>query len=170
MGFRYKLSFDEKTKTLLIGLAKIQTLLLGILMFFETWKMLTGIYGGMPNRAEVAEHIIHSGSFMYGEVLFGMLIPFVAMLLTKWRSVTLYFFTSLIGMIGIFFMRFDLVEDTQLKPLQMMKITEYQLAPKWIEYFPSTTEIMISLGGLGLCIALYYVGTRVFNLDEDTHH
>jgi len=170
MGFRYKLKFDEKTKTLLIGLAKIQTLLLGILMFFETWKMLTGIYGGMPNRAEVAEHIIHSGSFMYGEVLFGMLIPFVAMLLTRWRSVTLYFFTSLIGMIGIFFMRFDLVEDTQLKPLQMMKITEYQLAPKWIEYFPSSTEIMISLGGLGLCIALYYIGTRAFNLDEDANH
>jgi molybdopterin-containing oxidoreductase family membrane subunit len=167
MGFRYKMNFNEKTKTLLIGLAKIQTLLIAILMFFETWKMLTGIYGGMPNRAEVAEHIIHSAPFMYGEVLCGMLIPFVIMLLTKWRSVSLYVYTSMIGMVGIFFMRYDLVHDTQLKPLQMLKTHEYQLAPTWIEYFPSTTEIYISLGGLGLCIALYYIGTKAFNLDDE---
>ena len=69
--------------------------------------------------------------------------------------------------VEIFFMRYDLVEDTQLKPLQMMKVTEYQLPPQWVEYFPSTTEIMISLGGLGLCIMLYYIGTRAFNLDEE---
>jgi molybdopterin-containing oxidoreductase family membrane subunit len=170
MGFRYKMNFDEKTKKLLIGLAKIQTLLIGILMFFETWKMLTAIYGGMPNRAEVAEHIIHSGAFMYGEVLMGMLIPFTVMLLTKWQSVTKYVWTSAIGMVGIFFMRYDLVHDTQLKPLQMMKTSEYQLPPEWIEYFPSATEIMISLGGLGLCIAMYYAGTKLFNLDEEAHH
>jgi len=170
MGFRYRMNFDEKTKKLLVGLAKIQTLLIAILMFFETWKMLTAIYGGMPNRAEVAEHIIHSGSFMYGEVLMGMLIPFTVMLLTKWQSVTKYVWTSAIGMVGIFFMRYDLVHDTQLKPLQMMKTHEYQLPPQWVEYFPSSTEIMISLGGLGLCIALYYVGTKLFNLDEEAHH
>jgi len=170
MGFRYKMNFNEKTKTLLVGLAKIQTLLLGILMFFETWKMMTGIYGGMPNRSEVAIHILESGGFLYGEVLMGMLIPFVVMLLTKWRSVTTYVWTSLIGMVGIFFMRYDLVHDTQLKPLQMMKITEYQLPPEWVHYFPSATEIMISLGGLGICILLYYVGTRAFNLDEEEGH
>jgi molybdopterin-containing oxidoreductase family membrane subunit len=170
MGFRYKMNFNDKTKKLLIGLAKIQTLLLGILMFFETWKMMTAIYGGMPNRSEVAEHILQSGSFLYGEVLMGMLIPFVVMLFTKWRSVTTYVWTSLIGMVGIFFMRYDLVHDTQLKPLQMMKIREYQLPPEWIHYFPSATEIMISLGGLGLCILLYYVGTKAFNLDEEEGH
>jgi len=170
MGFRYKMNFNEKTKTLLIGLAKIQTLLLGILMFFETWKMMTGVYGGMPNRAEVAEHILHSGGFMYGEVLMGMLIPFVVMLFTKWKSPTTYVWTSLIGMVGIFFMRYDLVHDTQLKPLQMMQTRMYQVSPEWVHYFPSATEIMISLGGLGLCILLYYVGTRAFNLDEEEGH
>jgi len=30
--------------------------------------------------------------------------------------------------------------------------------------------MMISLGGLGLCIAMYYAGTKFFNLDEDEHH
>jgi molybdopterin-containing oxidoreductase family membrane subunit len=166
MGFRYKLKFDQKTKDLLEGLAKIQGLLIAILIFFVTWKMLTDMYGGMPNRADVAHHILSSKPF-WTEVILAMVIPLLVILKDYGRSPVLMFWASLIGMVGIFFMRYNLVHDTQLKPLQMMKIREYQLPPEWIHYFPSATEIMISLGGLGLCIALYYVGTRAFNLDEE---
>ncbi|OQX57484.1 MAG: molybdopterin oxidoreductase, partial [Helicobacteraceae bacterium 4484_230] len=52
-GFRYQLKFDDVAKKLLTGLAKIQGLLISILIFFVTWKLLTDIYGGMPNRSEV---------------------------------------------------------------------------------------------------------------------
>ncbi len=166
MGFRYKLNFDDKTKKLLEGLAKIQGLLISILIFFMTWKLLTDMYGGMPNRAEVAHHIIHSTPF-YAEVILAMIIPLLVILKDFGRSPVLMFWASLSGMVGIFFMRYNLVHDTQVKPLQMMKHREYQLPPEWIHYFPSATEIMISLGGLGLCIALYYVGTKAFNLDEE---
>ncbi len=168
-GFRYKMQIPEEIKKGLIGLAKIQTLLLAILMFFETWKMLTGIYGGMPGRADVVEHILHSGGFVYGEVLCGMLIPFVVMLVTKWKSINLYVYTSFIGMIGIFFMRYDLVHDTQVKPLQMMKITEYQLPPTWIEYFPSAAEFAIGFGAIGIFLALYYFGQKMFDVDSGSH-
>ena len=168
MGFRYKLNFNKQTKKLLQGLAKIQGLLISILIFFVTWKLLTDMYGGMPNRAEVAEHIIHSASFQT-EVILAMLIPLLVILKDFGKSPVLMFWASLSGMVGIFFMRYNLVHDTQLKPLQMLKTSEYQLAPQWIHYFPSITEIMISLGGLGLCIALYYAGTKAFNLDEEHH-
>jgi molybdopterin-containing oxidoreductase family membrane subunit len=166
MGFRYKLNFNDQTKKLLEGLAKIQGLLISILIFFVTWKLLTDMYGGMPNRAEVAHHIIGSTSFRT-EVLLAMVIPLLVILKDFGKSPVMMFFASLIGMVGIFFMRYNLVHDTQLKPLQMMKTHEYQLAPEWIHYFPSTTEIMISLGGLGFCILLYYIGTKAFNLDEE---
>jgi molybdopterin-containing oxidoreductase family membrane subunit len=99
-----------------------------------------------------------------------MLIPLYLILRDMGRSPVILFWASLSGMVGIFFMRYNLVHDTQLKPLQMMKIREYQLSPDWIHYFPSATEIMISLGGLGLCVAMYYAGTKFFNLDEDEHH
>jgi len=169
MGFRYKLNFNEKTKKLLEGLAKIQGLLISILIFFVTWKLLTDMYGGMPNRAEVAEHILGSGSF-WTEVVLAMVLPLLIILKDFGKSPVLMFWASLSGMVGIFFMRYNLVHDTQLKPLQMMKVREYQLPPEWIHYFPSATEIMISLGGLGLCILLYYVGTKAFNLDEEEGH
>lgn len=165
-GFRYKLNFPDNAKKLLEGLAKIQGLLISILIFFVTWKLLTDMYGGMPNRAEVAHHIIGSISFQL-EVVLAMIIPMIVILTTMGRKPVLMFWTSLLGMVGIFFMRYNLVHDTQVKPLQMMKKVEYQLPPQWIEYFPSSTEIMISLGGLGLCLLMYYVGVKAFNLDEE---
>jgi len=169
MGYRYKLDFNAQTKKMLEGLAKIQGLLISILIFFVTWKMLTDVYGGMPNRAEVSEHIFHSWTF-WAEVILAMVIPLVTILTTMGRKPVLMVWVSLSGMVGIFFMRYNLVHDTQLKPLQMLKNTEYQLAPTWVHYFPSITEIFISLGGVGLCIAMYYVGTKMFNLDEEAHH
>jgi molybdopterin-containing oxidoreductase family membrane subunit len=169
MGFRYKLNFPEKVKTMMVGLAKIQGLLISILIFFVTWKLLTDMYGGMPNRAEVAHHILGSGAF-WTEVLLAMAIPLFVILKDMGKNPVTLFWISMSGMVGIFFMRYNLVHDTQLKPLQMMKTREYQLAPDWIHYFPGSTEIMISLGGLGLCLLLYYVGTKVFNLDEEEAH
>jgi len=169
MGFRYQLKFNEETRKMLVNLAKIQGLLISILIFFVTWKFLTDIYGGMPNRADVAKHILGSGSF-WTEVILAMLIPLFIILKSGGRNVVGMFWASLSGMVGIFFMRYNLVHDTQLKPLQMMKTREYQLPPEWVHYFPSATEIMISLGGLGLCLLLYWVGTKAFNLDADEHH
>ena len=167
-GFRYRLNFPDNAKKLLQGLAKIQGLLIAVLIFFVTWKILTDIYGGMPNRAEVAIHILGSTSFQL-EVILVMIIPLLVILKDFGRSPVLMFWASMSGMIGIFFMRYNLVHDTQLKPLMMLKKTEYQLAPTWIEYFPSATEIMISIGGLAFCILLYYIGTKAFNLDEEHH-
>jgi len=169
MGFRYKLNFTTEVKKMLEGLAKIQGLLIAILIFFVTWKMLTDIYGGMPNRAEVAIHILGSTTFQL-EVLLAMVIPLLVILKDFGRSPVLMFWASMIGMIGIFFMRYNLVHDTQLKPLMMLKKVEYQLPPTWIDYFPSSAEMFISMGGLGLCIIMYYVGTKAFNLDEEAHH
>lgn len=163
-GFRYKLNFTESGTKMLVNLGKIQALLLSILIFFVTWKMLTDIYGGMPNRSEVAIHILGSKTF-WAEVILAMVIPLFIILRSGGANIRAMFWASLSGMVGVFFMRYNLVHDTQLKPLQMLKTTEYQLLPTWVEYFPSATEIMISLGGLGICLALYYIGTRVFDLD-----
>jgi len=168
MGYRYKLNFPEEIKKMLEGLAKIQGLLVSILIFFVTWKLLTDMYGGMPNRAEVAHHILGSWTF-WAEVILAMILPLLVVLKDYGRSPVLMFWASLSGMVGIFFMRYNLVHDTQLKPLQMMKTREYMLPPEWVHYFPSSTEIMISLGGLGIVLFLYYVGTKVFNLDADEH-
>lgn len=73
-------------------------------------------------------------------------------------------------MIGIFFMRYDLVHDTLIYPMQTMKIREYQLPPGFVDYFPSLTEMAIGFGGIGVALFLYYVAGKVFNLDDNHSH
>jgi Ni/Fe-hydrogenase subunit HybB-like protein len=165
-GFKYRMKFPPEIAVMLEKLAKITGLLLAILLFFEIWKMLTAVYGGMPGRADTAMHILFSPSFLIGEVLLGILIPFAVILLSKGKAIGAMVYASIAGMIGIFFMRYDLVHDTQLFPMQTLKTREYQLAPEWVEYFPSFAEIAIAAGGIGLCLLLYYMADKFFDLDE----
>ncbi|PLY05893.1 MAG: molybdopterin oxidoreductase [Arcobacter sp.] len=166
-GFRYKMNFPKEVEIMLVKLAKILGLLLGILMFFEIWRMFTSIYGGMPGRAEVAWHVLGSSNFLIGEVLLGMVIPFIVILASKGKNIKGMVWASILGMVGIFFMRYDLVHDTQLMPLQTLKIREYQLPPTFIEYFPSFAEIGVSIGGIGVCLVMYYLADKLFNLDHN---
>jgi len=84
-----------------------------------------------------------------------MIFPYVWMVLA-----------SFIGMIGIFYMRYDLVHDAQLYPMNTMMTHVYQVPEKFVEYFPSSTEMMIGFGAIGICLILYFVGTKLFDLDE----
>lgn len=168
-GFKYKLNFPKEIEVFLVKLAKILGLLLAVLMFFEYWRTITAIYGRMPERAETMIHVIQTANFQL-EALFGMVIPFLVILFSKGKAIKATVFTSLGGIISIFFMRSDMVHNVQIFPMQMLKKTEYQLAPKWIEYFPSSTEIMISVGAVGLCLFLYFLGTKLFDLEDNAHH
>ena len=170
-GYKYRgKPFPDDVAKALTNFMKIQGLLLAILMFFETWKILTGIYGGMPERADVLMHILHTKSFWLGEVLCGMVIPFLVILTSKGTALKRMVWASFIGMIGIFYMRYDLVHDAQLFPMQTLKIREYQLPPSFVEYFPSAAEMMIGFGAIGLCLILYFLGTKLFDLDSMPEH
>jgi molybdopterin-containing oxidoreductase family membrane subunit len=169
-GLRYKMKFPIEIKLMLEKLANILTILLLILIFFEIWRMLTAYYGGMPERAEVAMHIIFGGNFLFGELFLGIVIPLGILVFgNKSNRIINMVYGALIGMIGVFFMRYNLVHDTQLYPMQTLKTTEYQLVPTFVEYFPSFAEISISIGGIGLCLLMYFIADAIFDLDNNVH-
>ena len=171
-GFRYKMKFPAKVEVMLVKLAKILGMLLAVLIFFEIWKILTALYGDMPERAATIMHAIAHPNFWFGELTLGMLIPFAVILFSNAQAIKATVYASIAGMVGIFFMRYGLVHDTLIYPMTTLKRNEYELAPTFIEYFPSLTEWAIGLGGIGLCLALYYVAEKVFHLDETegAHH
>lgn len=169
-GFRYKMNFPEKVTVMLVKLSKILGMLLAVLIFFEIWKILTALYGDMPERAATIMHTIKHPNFWFGEVILGMLIPFTIILLSNAQAVKATVYASITGMIGIFFMRYDLVHDTLIYPMTLLKRSEYQLPPTFLEYFPSPAEFAVGFGGIGLCLFLYYVAEKVFNLDETSSH
>lgn len=169
-GFKYRNNYPQDVKAMLLKLNKILGMLLAILIFFEGWKIITALYGTMPERAETILHVIKSPTFIYGEVLLGMLIPFFIILFSNATAIKPMVFASLSGMIGIFFMRYDLVHDTLIYPMATLKRSEYQLPPTFIEYFPSATEFAIGFGGIGITLFLFYLAEKLFNLDPDTNH
>lgn len=171
-GFRYKMNFPAKVEVMLVKLSKILGMLLAVLIFFEAWKIITALYGDMPERGATILHSIMHPNFWFGEVILGMLIPFTIILVSNAKAIKATVYASITGMVGIFFMRYDLVHDTLLYPMRTLKISEYELAPTFLEYFPSFAEFAIGFGGIGISLFLYYVADKVFNLDETegSHH
>ncbi len=165
--YRYKMQFTEEMEKFLMHLGRLLGLLIAILVFFEFWRFLTAIYGRVPERSDTALHVLSSKSFWFGEVLLGMAIPFFIILYSKAKAIKATIYASIGGMVGIFFMRYNLVHDTLVYPMQTMKIKEYQLAPTWVEYAPTLTEWAIALGSMGICLALYYIGENFFFLDPN---
>jgi len=164
----WKMSDDLKAS--MTNVAKLGALLMSIIIFFTTWKMITGVTGHPPGKYEAMETLI-SGSyalnFWGGEVLLGMLLPFAIILGTRGRNMTALFVASVAGMVGIFFMRYDLVVVGQLVPhFHGMGLVDY---PHLFEYMPSLHEFAITAGGLGLCTMLFLMGERMFkgHLSED---
>jgi len=169
-GFKYKMNFPAKVEVMLVKLSKILGMLLAVLIFFEAWKILTAVYGDLPERGATIMHSIKHPNFWFGELILGMLIPFTIILMSNAKAIKATVYASITGMVGIFFMRYDLVHDTLLYPMRTLKISEYELPPTFLEYFPSFAEFAIGFGGIGLSLFLYYVADKVFNLDESDSH
>ena len=109
----------------------------------------------------------YATNFWIGEVALGMIIPFFIILAVRGRSMNALFVASLAGMIGIFFMRYDLVIVGQLVPhYHGMGLVDY---PDLFTYVPSLHENLVVLGGIGFCGLLFLMGEKLFrgHLSED---
>lgn len=153
-----------------ITTSKIFTLLLGILMFFEFWKVMTAIFGAVPGQYD-AMMILLKGPLAFNywglEILLGMVLPFVLLLSSGGRSLGSAAVAAVSALIGLFFMRYNMVVAGQLIPL---RAEVDAVGPSGLlSYTPSLTELAITLGGFGLCLLLYFAADRYFNLDEQDH-
>ncbi len=169
-GIMYKMEFPEEIKTFLLKLAKILGLLLAVLIFLDFWAVVTGLYGRLPERADTIMYILTTKSYWIGEILLGAVIPFVIILKSKGQDIKSLVYASFFGLVGVFFMRYDMVHNTQVFPMQTLKIREYQLPPSLVEYTPSSTEMMIAFGAIGVCMILYHLGSKLFELEESGEH
>ncbi|NTV13006.1 MAG: polysulfide reductase NrfD [Desulfobulbaceae bacterium] len=150
--------------------AKLGATLTTVIMFFTTWKMISGISGHPPGKYEAVMALVNGPyaiNFWLGEVMLGMVIPFALILYAKADKLPLLFLASVSAIIGIFFMRYDLVTVGQIVPA----FHEYGVVdmPELYSYVPSLHEIMVTLGGIGLCVMGFLMGERLFrgHLSED---
>ena len=145
------------------AVAKLGALLYMVIMFFTTWKMISGISGHPPGKYEAMMALLtgpYAKNFWIGEIGMGLLIPFIIILAVRAKNIGAMAFGSLASIIGIFFMRYDLVVVGQLVPhYHGMNIVGQ---PHLYSYTPTLHEYMITMAGFTFCAALFMLGERMF--------
>ncbi|OCC16538.1 Polysulfide reductase, membrane subunit NrfD subunit [Dissulfuribacter thermophilus] len=154
---------SESLERALSVTGKIGLLLIAVLAFFDTWKILSGIAGHPPGKYEATMALIsgpYAVNFWIGEIGLGLVAPFILILAARMRNTKIMFVAGLLSIIGIFFMRYDLVVVGQIVPhYHGMDIVGL---PTFYSYSPSLHEILITVGGLSLCGMLFLMGERLF--------
>ena len=161
---------SDDMKKSLGSVAKMGALMMAIILFFTSWKMIAGVTGNPPGKYEAMQALLsgpYAINFWIGEVALGMIIPFVLILAVRGNNMRVLFIASVAGMIGIFFMRYDLVIVGQLVPhYHGLGLVDY---PHLFTYSPTLHEWLITLGGFAFCGFLFLAGERLFrgHLTED---
>ncbi len=161
---------SDRLKGSLRAVAYTGAFLMATLIFFDIWKVISGIAGHPPGKYEATMALIkgpYAFNFWIGEVLMGMVLPFAIILGTRGRSVPALFVAGLLCVIGIFFMRYDLVLVGEIvNPFHEYGVLDF---PLYLSYVPSLHEIMITIGGLSFCAMAFLMGEKMFkgHLAED---
>lgn len=156
----------EKFKKGVLFLKSASIALISLLLIMYLVKFLQALYGDVPGKIEVVEHIFASPRFWLFEVLLGLLFPLVVAIWGSKEKIGIFCLASVFGLIGLMAARINVVEAVQIVPKQLMKITEYQVPPSIIKYTPSITEWSIGLGSIGVFILLIYLAESILKLDE----
>lgn len=153
---------DKPMERSLEVVGKLCILLLSVIMFFTTWKIITGLVAS-PGKVEAIKAMLsgpYSFNFWVFEVSLGMVIPFILLLRSKGKNINMMFIASTLMIIGIFIMRYDLVVVGQIVPSYYeLGVNEY---PSILTYRPSFYEIMVVLGGMGIVAVSFLIGERIF--------
>jgi molybdopterin-containing oxidoreductase family membrane subunit len=162
---------SDKMKKSMESVAKMGALMMAIIIFFTSWKMITGVTGQPPGKYEAMQALLsgpYAINFWVGEVALGMIIPFVIILAVKGRNMNALFIASLAGMIGIFYMRYDLVIVGQLVPaFHGMGLVDY---PDLLTYSPTLHESLVVLGGIAFCGLTFFMGEKLFRGHVSEQH
>ncbi len=135
-----------------------------VTIFFTVWKFIIKAYPNSTFLSREAVEVYLTGDFAFNfwvmEVFIGLLIPLALLAIPRTgRKVEGVFLASLLTIIGIFFLRIDLVMGG--------------LAIKLISgiTFPSLVfhpfEVMATAGFIALSILLYYIGYKLLPMEVE---
>jgi Ni/Fe-hydrogenase subunit HybB-like protein len=153
---------DEATKTALQSVSKLAMLLLGVMMVFTFWKILTTSVGN-PSSVVALNTLLdgpYSFNFWKIEILGGIIIPFILLLASRGKNLIIMFTASVIMIFSIFFTRTDMIIVGQIVPLYWdLGVVEYS---QLHTYKPSVHEILVVLGGISFCLLTFLLGEKIF--------
>ncbi len=153
------------------GVRKVGILLISVILFFTTWKLLSGIAGQPGGKFEAIQAMLsgpYAINFWVFEVFLAMVLPLTLFILSGGKRRGMLLIASGLMIIGIFIMRYDLVIVGEVIPVyHELGVREF---PGLLSYVPSFHEIMITLGGFGMVGFLFLLGEKIFNGHRTSHH
>ena len=161
---------STKLENSLYSVGKLGALLYIVIIFFTTWKMISGYTGQQPGKYESIMALFNgpfANNFWYGEVAMGLVIPLLIIMAVRAKNVTAMALGSMMSIVGIFVMRYDLVIVGQIIPgFHELNIVGL---PHILPYSPTLHEWVITLSGFTFCGVLFMMGERMFrgHLSED---
>lgn len=142
---------------------KVAILGICIMLFFTAWRMISGLVGEPEGLYQGVMAMIsgpYAISFWFFELFLGMLLPLVLYIMAGKENRGMMFVASLIMMVGVFFMRYNVVIIGQT--IDVYSSLGISGAENLLEYFPSINEIVVTIGGFGLTGLLFMLGEKVF--------
>ncbi len=158
----------EILKANVSALSKMLFLGLCLMFFVDTWNVFLNTYGAQSELDATMKLFIGNGplanNFYYFELGLGIVLPAILLVVSGFKSPFLSALAGLFMVIGMFFARFDTIVGGQLlsRPSTKMDFTLHT-------YHVSTSELTIFIGGLGVATLVYFLGEKLFNLEEETH-
>lgn len=171
LGYRingWKMS--EKLQESLRAVGRLGALLYVAIIFFTTWKMISGIAGKVPGKYEAIMAVLqgpYAHHFWFGEVFLALGAPLLIILAVRARHIGAMAFGSMLSIIGIFIMRYDLLLLGQIIP--GFHTLHLEGLPEILPYTPTLHEWVITISGFTFCAILFMLGERLFkgHLSED---
>ncbi len=163
------LEMDEKDRRVIRLLGRILRLMLFVLIFSVFWNIIVGLYGAQPGHYEPVKALVSgslSANFWLGEIVIGLVVP-LFLLMRKNRTPFSTMMASLMALIGMFFMRYDMTVAGQIYP---MRQGAKGLTDGLFTYSPSVSEILIVIGCIAFSALVYTLVEKFLSLDLESEH
>lgn len=147
------------------AISKMIFFLLIVSAFIQAWTEIISSYGdGL--LAQSLNTVMKSPlafNHYFFELLIGIVIPFVLLIIGKFKSLPLAALASVFAIVGVFFARYDTIIGGQLVKVESTFLPKLELSL----YSPTFAEMTILISGAGLAMVIYEIGHKFLPMHEE---
>ncbi|WP_070119284.1 NrfD/PsrC family molybdoenzyme membrane anchor subunit [Bacillus marinisedimentorum] len=145
-----------------LAVRKIFIISIAAVALIYTGKIMTALYGAASGKYE-AVHALLSGplsfNFYFFEVVLGMIVPLALLLTAKGSAPIKLLAAGISSLIGIFFMRVDMVIAGQISELHVIYSTVKEIV--YHTYSATWAEWALIAGAAGITLFLYMLRDQI---------
>lgn len=160
---------NQRMERAIKAISQLTVYLIAVIMFFTVWKVITGLVS--HGKTMVIDTFIsgdYAINFWVFEIFLGMVLPMIMLIRSRGNNFNMILKATGLMLVGIFFMRYDIVIPGQMFSVYHSLGVEEALAR--ITYMPSFHEIVVSVFGIAFVIFAYLVGEKMLNGHQFEKH